>query len=194
MADAGRVIGGRAGGLRLLAPGAGTRPFADRVKQSLFGALEVDPDGPLGGAFLDLFAGSGAAGIEALSRGAPSAVFVERDAGAARVIGDNLRRTGMGEGRVVTADVLRFLEGDPEAAGGPFSAVVLDPPYADTALLLGALERIGDTDRGWLAPAAVVVAKHAWRWSSDPVIGCLARDRQRRTGETALTWYRRLGP
>ncbi len=194
MAEAGRVIGGRAGGLRLLAPGAGTRPFADRVKQSLFGALEVDPDEPLGGPFLDLFAGSGAAGIEALSRGAPSAVFVERDAGAARVIGDNLRRTGLTGGRVVTSDVIRFLEGDAGAGGGPFSAVVLDPPYADTALLLGALGLVGDAARGWLGPAAVVVTKHAWRWSSEPLVGCLVRDRQRRTGETALTWYRRLAP
>ncbi len=194
MAEAGRVIGGRAGGLRLLAPGPGTRPFADRVKQSLFGALEVDPNEPLGGAFLDLFAGSGAAGIEALSRGAPSAVFVERDVSAARVIAENLRRTGLGQGRVVTGDVLQFLDGDAAAGGGPFSAVVLDPPYADTALLLGALERIGDTQRGWLGPVAVVVAKHAWRWSSEPAFGCLVRDRHRRTGETALTWYRRLGP
>jgi len=192
MPDAGRVISGRAGGLRLAAPGEGTRPFADRVKQALFGSLEADPEEPLAGPFLDLFAGSGAAGIEALSRGAPSAVFVERDTGAARVIGDNLRRTALEGGRVVRADVLRFLDGDVIAAGGPFSAAVVDPPYAETDLLLSALQRIADPSRGWLLPGAVVVCKHAWRWTSEPNLGSLERQRQKRFGETALTWYRRL--
>ena len=131
MADAGRVIGGSAGGLRLAAPGEGTRPFADRVKQALFGSLEADPDEPLAGPFLDLFAGSGAAGVEALSRGAPSAVFVERDQGAARVVADNLARTHLDGGRVVKADVLRFLDGDPLAAGGRRTG----DPRRDTAPL-----------------------------------------------------------
>ncbi|MCY7418146.1 MAG: RsmD family RNA methyltransferase [Chloroflexi bacterium] len=178
--------------MRLAAPGEGTRPFADRVKQALFGSLEADPDGPLVGPFLDLFAGSGAAGIEALSRGAPSAVFVERDGGATRVIGDNLRRTALEGGHVVRADVLRFLDGDVVAAGGPFSAAVVDPPYAETDLLHSALERIADPSRGWLQPGAVVVCKHAWRWTSEPTLGYLERQRQKRFGETALTWYRRL--
>ena len=82
MADAGRVIAGTARGIRLEAPGPGTRPLADRVKQTLFAILE--PDLP-GARVLDLFAGSGAAGIEALSRGAASATFVEHDAGATKV-------------------------------------------------------------------------------------------------------------
>ena len=78
MADAGRVIAGSAKGVRLRAPGAGTRPLADRVKQTLFAILEPE----LGGArVLDLFAGSGAGGIEALSRGATAATFVEKDQG-----------------------------------------------------------------------------------------------------------------
>src|SRR5881392_3674445 len=94
MSDAGRVIAGSAKGIRLRAPGPGTRPLADRVKQTLFAVLEPD----LGEArFLDLFAGSGAAGIEALSRGAASATFVEKDARAATVIADNLRATQLGE-------------------------------------------------------------------------------------------------
>lgn len=192
MADAGRVISGRAGGLRLAAPGEGTRPFGDRVKQALFGSLEVDPDEPLGGPFLDLFAGSGAAGIEALSRGAPSAVFVERDPSAARIVTDNLRRTALEGGRVVRGDALRFLEGDVAAAGGPFSGAVIDPPYAETDLLLAALVRLADPARGWLRPGSVVVAKHTWRWTSDAALGYLYRERERRFGETALTWYRRL--
>jgi len=81
--DAGRVIAGRARGIRLAGPGEGTRPIGDRVKQTLFAIL--DPDLP-GCAFLDLYAGSGAAGIEALSRGAASATFVERDPSATAVI------------------------------------------------------------------------------------------------------------
>ena len=113
MADAGRVIGGSARGARLAAPGEGTRPFGDRVKESLFGVLEADPAEPLGGVFLDLYAGSGAAGIEALSRGAPRALFVERDAGAARVIRANLARAELEGGHVVRAEVLAWLAGIP---------------------------------------------------------------------------------
>jgi 16S rRNA (guanine966-N2)-methyltransferase len=192
MADAGRVISGRAAGLRLAAPGEGTRPFGDRVKQALFGNLEADPDEPLGGPFLDLFAGSGAAGIEALSRGAPLAVFVERDAGAARVVTENLRRTALDGGRVVRADVIRFLDGDPAEAGGPFSGVVVDPPYVEQDLLVAALERLADPDRVWLRPRAVVVAKHSWRWQPEELLGYLVRGRERRFSDTALTWYRRL--
>ena len=94
VADGGRVIAGSAAGLRLLAPGPATRPLADRVKQTLFAILE--PDLP-GAAVLDLFAGSGAAGIEALSRGAARAVFVDRDAAAVRTIRANLDRTGLGD-------------------------------------------------------------------------------------------------
>jgi len=192
MADAGRVIGGSAGGLRLAAPGAGTRPFGDRVKQALFGSLEADPSEPLAGPFLDLFAGSGAAGIEALSRGAPSAVLVEHDPGAARIIADNLARTHLAGGRVVRAEVLRFLDGDALAVGGAFSGVVLDPPYAETGLLDAALASLGDATRGWLTVAGVVVAKHPWRWAGASTVGGLERGRVRRFGETALTWYRRL--
>ena len=95
MPDAGRVIAGRARGRRLAAPGEGTRPLADRVKETLFAILE--PELP-GATFLDLFAGSGAAGIEALSRGAAHATFVERDRAAIGVIKSNLERTGLRTG------------------------------------------------------------------------------------------------
>src|SRR2546428_4233676 len=108
MADAGRVIAGSAKGIRLRAPGPGTRPLADRVKQTLFAILE--PDLP-GARVLDLFAGSGAAGIEALSRGAVAAVFVEKDPGAASVIETNLRAASLaGPGAtVVRADAVAWL-------------------------------------------------------------------------------------
>src|SRR6187549_1449516 len=112
MADAGRVISGTARSIRLEAPGAGTRPLADRVKQTLFAILE--PDLP-GARVLDLFAGSGAAGIEALSRGAASAAVVVRD------------------------DVLRWLG---RKGAGPFDVVIVDPPYDQTELLAEALEAV----------------------------------------------------
>jgi len=189
MPDAGRVIAGSARGLRLLAPGEGTRPLADRVKQTLFAVLEAGSLGPWPVAFLDLFAGSGAGGIEALSRGAPRATFVERDRDAARVIAANLERTRLGgHATVLRADVLRILGGAPEGTGAPFGAVLLDPPY-DSATLVAALQRLAEPGAGWLARKAVVVAKHFWREIPPSSIGRLRQVRQRRFGETTLTFY-----
>lgn len=193
MADAGRVIAGSAGGLRLTAPGEGTRPISDRVKQSLFAALESAVGDGWPGPFLDLFAGSGAAGIEALSRGAPSAVFVEKDPKAARVVAENLRRTSLSGGAsIVQKDALAYLAIGAEAADRyeGFAAVVVDPPYADTAALTAALERLGDKTLGWLRDDAVVIAKHFWRDQPPPRAGILKLDHVKRFGETALTFYR----
>jgi 16S rRNA (guanine(966)-N(2))-methyltransferase RsmD len=186
VADAGRVIAGTARSIRLDAPGAGTRPLADRVKQTLFAILE--PDIP-GSRFLDLFAGSGAGGIEALSRGAAQATFVERDAGAIRAIRRNLDRTGLaGEDRavVVRADASSWLRDPARAAEGRYDLVLVDPPYDDPAALRSALEAIS-----WLlVPGARVVAKHFWRTPPPPAVGLLASERERRSGDTALTFYR----
>jgi 16S rRNA (guanine966-N2)-methyltransferase len=184
MPEAGRVIAGTARGTRLRSPGTGTRPFGDRVKQSLFASLE-----PVlrGARVLDLFAGSGAAGIEALSRGAAACDFVERDAGAAHVIEANLRETRLeGSGHVHRADVLAFLS----RAGGPWDLVIVDPPYGDPAML-AVLERLGSGAA--LAPGATVVAKHFWRDRPPRRIGELVRLTERRYGETALTMYRTGG-
>jgi 16S rRNA (guanine966-N2)-methyltransferase len=186
--DAGRVIAGSARGVRLRAPGAGTRPFADRVKQTLFAILE--PDLP-GARVLDLFAGSGAAGIEALSRGAAVVVFVEKDPGAASVIEANLRATSLAgpAAKVMRADAIAALGRSP-IAGSPFDIVIVDPPYAETDLLARALEALGALD-GPLTPGARVIAKHFWRDRPPDRIGLLASERDRRFGETALTFYRR---
>jgi 16S rRNA (guanine966-N2)-methyltransferase len=192
MADAGRVIAGSAGGLRLTAPGDGTRPISDRVKQSLFAALESAMGSGWPAPFLDLFAGSGAAGIEALSRGAPSVVFVEKDAKAARVIGENLRRTSLSGGAaIVQKDALAYLAIGAEAADRyeGFGAVVIDPPYADVDALAGSLARLGDQTLGWLRDDAVVIAKHFWRDAPPPRAGVLGLDRVKRFGETALSFY-----
>ena len=190
MPEAGRVIAGSARGIRLAAPGPGTRPLGDRVKQTLFAVLE--PDLP-GARVLDLFAGSGAAGIEALSRGAAAALFVERDAAASRVIEANLARTRLaGAARVIRSDAIAYLAG-PAATDGPFDVVILDPPYAEADLLVRALERLGDPAAALLAPGARVVAKHFWRPGPPAHAGLLASERERRFGETALTFYR-AGP
>jgi 16S rRNA (guanine966-N2)-methyltransferase len=184
MPDAGRVIAGTARSIRLEAPpGSGTRPLADRVKQTLFAILE--PDLP-GSAFLDLFAGSGAAGIEALSRGAGHATFVERDAGAIRAIHTNLERTGfanVGRATIVKADAIQWLG----TQSDQFGIAVVDPPYDEPAMLVRALEVLGPS----LTPDARVVAKHFWRTGPPAVVGLLASERARRFGETSLTFYRR---
>jgi 16S rRNA (guanine(966)-N(2))-methyltransferase RsmD len=189
MADAGRVIAGSAKGVRLRAPGPGTRPFSDRVKQTLFAILEPELDGAR---VLDLFAGSGAAGIEALSRGAASAVFVERDPGAAAVIEANLTAVRLAgpAAVVVRSDVLAWLERGGMAARGPFDLVLADPPYADVDLLRRALEALG-SPAAPLAAGARVVAKHFWRDRPPDRVGMLAVERDRRFGESALTFYRR---
>ena len=186
MADAGRVIAGKARGIRLVASGDATRPLGDRVKQTLFAILE--PDLP-GATVLDLFAGSGAAGIEALSRGAARAVFVERDRAAVAAIAGNLTRAHLAGERaaVVRADALAWLRTPEAKAAGPFEVAIVDPPYAEPHLLAAALEAVGPH----VGPGARVVAKHFWRDPPPAQVGLLASERERRFGETMLTFYRR---
>jgi 16S rRNA (guanine966-N2)-methyltransferase len=187
MAEAGRVIAGRARGIRLLAPGPGTRPLSDRVKETLFAILEPElRDARV----LDLFAGSGAAGIEALSRGAAAAVFIERDPAAVAIIGENLRRTGLAGSAalVVRSDALAYLAGLPQSAP-LFDVAIVDPPYADVDQLARALSALGDPARPLVASGGRVVAKHFWRDRPPGRVGLLASIRERRFGETSLTFY-----
>ena len=151
MPDGGRVIAGTARSIRLDAPGPGTRPLGDRVKQTLFAVLE--PVLP-GARFLDLFAGSGAGGIEALSRGAAHATFVERDAAAARVIVANLARTHLGSPdrvTVVREDVLGWLR-EPDRADEPRWDIVLARPAVRGHR--GADRDAGQRRPAWSPPAA----------------------------------------
>jgi 16S rRNA (guanine966-N2)-methyltransferase len=189
MSDAGRVIAGSARGTRLAAPGPGTRPMGDRVKEALFAILEPELRGSR---VLDLFAGSGAGGIEAMSRGAAFAIFVERDPGAARIIAENLRRVHV-EARafVVRADAIAYLTGR-AGSDGPFDIVLIDPPYAEPQLIDAALASLVAGMATLLSTRAWVVAKHFWRTPPPPVSGLLASVRTRRFGETALTFYRRV--
>jgi 16S rRNA (guanine966-N2)-methyltransferase len=171
-----RVIAGIARGVPLTAPrGKNTRPITDRVKETLFAILgERVPDARV----LDLYAGSGAIGIEALSRGAASAEFVERDRAALSALRANLERTKL-TGSVHEVDVERFLA----RAEGPWDLVVLDPPY-ETRAIVAPLRALVPM----LAPSAAVVIKHFWRTEAPEVTG-LAVNRQRRFGETMLTFY-----
>jgi 16S rRNA (guanine966-N2)-methyltransferase len=174
-----RVIAGTARGIQLVAPrDAATRPITDRVKETLFGILG---ERVLEARVLDLYAGSGAVGIEALSRGAVRATFVERGRAALAAIRENLRRSGLAEAAEVRGeDVSRFLAG--ASAGDRFELVVLDPPYGERAIL-PPLEGVTAV----LAPSATVVVKHFWR-TPVPVPDGLRAWRDRRFGETTLTF------
>lgn len=177
-----RVIAGSARSIPLVAPrDRATRPITDRVKETLFGILG---DRVIEASVLDLYAGSGAIGIEALSRGAARATFVERSRDGLAAIRSNLERTRLAAlASVHGEDVGRFLERGTE---GRFDLVVLDPPYAEHAIL-APLERLGPH----LAPDATVVVKHFWRTPIPDVAG-LERWRERRFGETALTFLDRV--
>jgi 16S rRNA (guanine966-N2)-methyltransferase len=186
--SAGRVIAGTARGVRLVGPGEGTRPLGDRVKQTLFAILEPHIRGR---PFLDLYAGSGSAGIEALSRGASAAVFVESDRKAIRSIQRNLEVTGFaGPSAVVSDRRVGSWLARVGSGVGPFSAVVVDPPYDTPAELERTLAGIAAAGRGAvLAEDGIIVAKHFWK---EPPEGnrLLRSVRQERFGETALSFYR----
>ena len=187
--SAGRVIAGTAKGRALVSPGEGTRPIGDRVKQTLFAILEPTIRGR---SFLDLFAGSGAAGIEALSRGARAADFVERDPGAVTAIERNLAATGLAgpDARVIRSQVGTWCNSGPKP-GAPYAAIVIDPPYDLPELLEAALESIAAAGPGGILDAGgVVVAKHFWKSPPPARIGLLRSARERRFGETTLTFLR----
>jgi 16S rRNA (guanine966-N2)-methyltransferase len=179
-----RVIAGTARGLPLVAPrDVGTRPISDRVKETLFDILgDRVPDARV----LDLYAGSGAVGIEALSRGAAHVDFVERGVRALQAIRQNLERTGLAASASVhDLDVLRFLS---DGTGPAYDIAVLDPPYAERAIL-APLERLVPR----LRPGATVVVKHFWR-TQIPELAALQPQRVRRFGETSLTFLQAEEP
>ena len=186
------MIAGVAKGRRLAAPGAGTRPLTDRLKQSLFAIIEPEIRGL---AFLDLFAGSGAAGIEALSRGASSAVFVEKHPGALHMIERNLRTSSLlgPRARIVSKDVLAWLASPEAASAAPtgFAGILVDPPYDSPDLLRRTLEAIALAGPGTvLAADGVVIAKHFRKDEPSANVGLLRSEREERFGDTQLTFYR----
>jgi 16S rRNA (guanine966-N2)-methyltransferase len=181
-----RVIAGAAGGRRLAtASGRTTRPTTDRTREGLFSTVEAIRGGLRGAAVLDLYAGSGAVGLEALSRGAAEVLLVESDGRAARVIRQNIDAVGLPGARLVSDTVARVL--DRGRDGAPRDFVFADPPYAvgDDAVaeVLSAL-----LSRGWLAAGALVAVERSTR--SGPLTWPVGyeSDRSRRYGEATL-WY-----
>jgi 16S rRNA (guanine966-N2)-methyltransferase len=184
-----RVIAGEAGGRRIAVPGGrDTRPTSDRAREGLFASLSSIA-GPLTGKrVLDLYAGSGAVGLEALSRGAEHVLLVESGAPALRVIRANVAALGLAGAEVVADRVERLLARGPAADGARrYDIVFADPPYAlpdqDVTEMLRALE-----DNGWLALNAVVVVERATRSGPSSWPDGYLPDRARRYGE-ATFWY-----
>jgi 16S rRNA (guanine966-N2)-methyltransferase len=180
-----RLISGVAGGRRLKVPPSGVRPTGDRAREGLFNSLGtlVDLEGA---AVLDLYAGSGALGLEALSRGARTVVFVESSPKVLPVLRANLASVGLPGGRVLAGSVPTVVGGAPSTR---FDVVLADPPYATPA------EEVQDVLRAlvagdWLAPGAVVVVERssredAWEWPTP-----LDALRDRRYGEALLRYGR----
>ena len=179
-----RVITGTARGRRLKElEGMETRPTTDRVKEGLFSALQFDIEGRR---VLDLFAGTGQLGIEALSRGAECAVFVERRRDALQVIRENLEACGMTDkARVVNGDAMSYLK-----SGEKFDLIFLDPPYA-SGLLEQALEEIVRFDI--CRRHGIIVAESAADKTLPALAGPYALYREYRYGKIKLTVYHRDG-
>jgi len=178
-----RVISGKSRGVRLKTPaGMETRPTADRVKEALFSIIQFDLPGAK---VLDLFGGTGQLGIEAISRGAKEAVFVDHSPQACKLIGENLRLAHMEkEGKVIRGDYLTFLKNTKEK----FNIILLDPPYAEV-FLENALKLITEIDI--LQSDGIIVAECPlgkelpWEFSG------YSRSKDYKYGKTILTIYRK---
>jgi 16S rRNA (guanine966-N2)-methyltransferase len=156
-----RIIAGQARGRRLnVPPGQGTRPTSDRAREGLFSALDAKLKGLHGIRIIDAYAGSGAVGIEALSRGAAAALLIESDRRAAEVIKGNLTQLGLPGGRLATDRVEKLAA--EQCPDEPYDVLFLDPPYALDAAALAALIT-GFAERGWLAAGALVCVERATR-------------------------------
>ncbi|GGD17487.1 16S rRNA (guanine(966)-N(2))-methyltransferase RsmD [Nocardioides daphniae] len=180
-----RIIGGQAGGRRLATPrGQATRPTSDRVREALFSAVESWCGSLHGLRFLDLYAGSGAVGLEAWSRGAGVVTFVEQDRRTAALVQSNARDLGFAKADIRSASVSAVLATSPAA---PYDVVFSDPPYplepervdADLAALVR---------HGWLVPGALVVVERGVRSPSPTWPDGLVGRREKKYGETVL-WY-----
>ena len=167
------------------------RPTSDRLRETLFNVLCPGNQNALAGSvFIDLFAGTGAVGIEALSRGAGQVVFVESSAKAVALIRQNLKSLGVEKGySVLRSDVtaaLRMLAG----AGTNANVIFLDPPYAGQALYQGTLEAL----QSWqgVTESTVIIAEHDKRFDPGETVGVLQRSRKLVQGDAALSFYRKV--
>ena len=178
-----RVITGKARGVVLKTPdGMLTRPTADRVKEALFSIIQFEIPGAR---VLDLFGGTGQLGIEALSRGAASAVFVDARDDACKLIRENLKRTGMeGQGKVVRSDYLQYLR----ACKEKFEIIILDPPYAEV-FLENAIKSITEIDI--LQSGGIIIAERPLGKELPWDFTGYTRSKDYKYGKTVLTLYRK---
>jgi 16S rRNA (guanine966-N2)-methyltransferase len=180
-----RIIAGAYRSRVLEAPaGLATRPTSDRLRETLFNVLAPRI---AGAAFLDLYAGSGAVGLEALSRGAQSVTFVERSPAAIKVLRSNLVRLGLSDRfSVGAASVNAFLRGK---RAETFDIVFLDPPYDAESEYAATLKALGDATANLLASDAVVIAEHRRKQRLEDRYGELERTRRLEQGDAALSFY-----
>ncbi len=178
-----RVITGKARGVQLKTPdGMLTRPTADRVKEALFSIINFDIPGAK---VLDLFGGTGQLGIEALSRGAESAVFVDEREDACKIIRENLRRTRLEElGKVIRSDYLQYLR----RCKDRFDIILLDPPYAEV-FLENALKCITEIDI--LQSGGIIVTERPLGKELPYMFDGFTRSKDYKYGNTLLTLYRK---
>jgi 16S rRNA (guanine(966)-N(2))-methyltransferase RsmD len=183
-----RIIAGTYGGRRLSTPdGTDTRPTSDRVREALFSSLDA-ANLLYGHRFLDLYAGSGAVGLEAASRGADHVLLVESDPRAARVLRGNVEALkAAGKVTISAGRVSSTLAGGP--IGGAYDVVFADPPYAVEEVEITAMMR-DLVQHEWLAPDAVLIIERSKRSPEPHWVDGITGDRSRRYGETVL-WYGR---
>jgi len=177
-----RIIAGRLKGRRLTSPKwPGLRPTSDRLRETLFDILGARVKGA---SVLDLYAGTGASGIEALSRGASHVTFVERDRRALALMAENLARCGVGSGyAIIRADAERL---DSTRLTGVFDLILLDPPYAE-----GSQEAILAAAARHLGPGGLLVLEHARRRPPPGAAGPLVCSRRVVAGDSGLAFYAR---
>ncbi len=180
-----RIIGGTLRSRTLQAPtGLATRPTSDRLRETLFNVLAPRIEGA---AFLDLYAGSGAVGIEALSRGAEHVVFVERGPAALKMLRTNLEKLGIARGfHVESGSVTSFMR---RARAWSFDIIFLDPPYDADAEYESTLNLLGDKACAVLAEGSIVIVEHRRKTPLDGRYGLLARTRLLEQGDASLSFY-----
>lgn len=180
-----RVITGSARGVRLLTPeGEQTRPTTDRVKEALFSIIQFEVEGR---SVLDLFAGTGQLGIEALSRGAKDAVFVDNRSEAVKLIRENLRKTRFqDQSTVFTGDYATFLQTTKQR----FDLIFLDPPYAES-FLENALKRISAIDI--VKDGGIIICERPVEKELSQELSGFTRSKDYRYGKTVITLYRKTG-
>ena len=184
-----RIIAGMYRSRSLQAPpGLDTRPTSDRLRETLFNVLAPRIEGAT---FLDLYAGSGAVGLEALSRGAGEVVFVEHAPAALKVLRANLASLGIGAGFSLHSGTVRTYRTRLSKTERPFNIVFLDPPYDAAEEYASTLRWLGAGDANLLAAGAIVIAEHRRKVHLDEQYGSLKRTRLLEQGDAALSFFER---